>query len=359
MSLNWYESCDALDNTMWEAPGPYTDELGSPEFLFRLCPALIADAVVWQDHSDQELSTPLRRGRTWDTLEEAKAELEKEASEMVVAACPERIKAGVKTSARESSLTRETGEGLGLVKVDLDSLVPKGFQACVSQIEGGGGCNRGGDIFPSCMSEEQREKTLRSLVDKYIEATRGPGSGRRSKYVEFLAETYDAIEEEAVQVWDFKPCEFRAAVSAAEARSNGFDYAKYLENRERDVMSNEDLLSGECRGVDESGFRSEYLCEPASQIPARLWELAEEYHGRTEEFDRGVCTGPVERGAVMPANGREMGLIRRNAGALRSALREVAQEEGFSVQELDSAIGAVGVEFSYDAWLKKQQMGMS
>lgn len=57
MSLNWYESCDALDNTMWEAPGPYTDEPGSPEFLFRVGQVLQDSKVKYVDWSDYTIVT--------------------------------------------------------------------------------------------------------------------------------------------------------------------------------------------------------------------------------------------------------------------------------------------------------------
>ena len=45
----------------------------------------------------------------------------------------------------------------------------------------------------------------------------------------------------------------------------------------------------------------------------RMSAAAEQYVAETEEYDQTVCTGPVIRGAIMPANSHERGLANRNA----------------------------------------------
>jgi len=42
-------------------------------------------------------------------------------------------------------------------------------------------------------------------------------------------------------------------------------------------------------------------------------DLAKEYHMRTENYDRTVCTGPIVNGYIRPSNGKEMAMINRNA----------------------------------------------
>jgi len=58
------------------------------------------------------------------------------------------------------------------------------------------------------------------------------------------------------------------------------------------------------------------------QPSLELQALAEEYHRRTEEYDRTVCTGPIRNGGIMPATSREHGLIEQNA---RNVFKELAR----------------------------------
>lgn len=64
-------------------------------------------------------------------------------------------------------------------------------------------------------------------------------------------------------------------------------------------------------------FAEQFLCEfkptPAEML---LRELAERYVSETEAYDRTVCTGPIIRGAIMPATTQERAQINRNAKAL-------------------------------------------
>ena len=70
----------------------------------------------------------------------------------------------------------------------------------------------------------------------------------------------------------------------------------------------------------------------------RLHELATRYHTECETYDRTVCTGPMGRDGIMPATPHEMGLINRNAHAVRKRLTEEAAREGIRSEELARAI---------------------
>jgi hypothetical protein len=84
-------------------------------------------------------------------------------------------------------------------------------------------------------------------------------------------------------------------------------------------------------------FHRLYLCEPAP-IDAQLDELAAEYHERCEAYDRRVCTGPIVRGSIVPANPRELRLINTHAIAVLRELRSRAELHGFSPIQLFKAI---------------------
>lgn len=45
----------------------------------------------------------------------------------------------------------------------------------------------------------------------------------------------------------------------------------------------------------------------------RMSAAAEQYVVETEAYDRSVCTGPVIRGAIMPANAHQQRLVNRNS----------------------------------------------
>lgn len=91
---------------------------------------------------------------------------------------------------------------------------------------------------------------------------------------------------------------------------------------------------------DGSAFRKEYLGMPMQETDdeRKLRELAEEYHHRTEAYDRTICTGPIKRGAIMPANGCEASQINRHAIGVGDALEVDAVKLGFTPQQLRDAI---------------------
>lgn len=84
---------------------------------------------------------------------------------------------------------------------------------------------------------------------------------------------------------------------------------------------------------------NEYLNEwQPSERDNRLHELATRYHIECETYDRTVCTGPVGKDGIMPANYREMALINKNAHKVRDRLTEEAAREGIGREELARAI---------------------
>ena len=70
----------------------------------------------------------------------------------------------------------------------------------------------------------------------------------------------------------------------------------------------------------------------------QLRKLAIQYHERTEQYDRTVCTGPIQRGAILPANAREHALINRNAKAVMAELWPQARNLGFTRDQWWKAI---------------------
>lgn len=83
------------------------------------------------------------------------------------------------------------------------------------------------------------------------------------------------------------------------------------------------------------------LFEGTFSIEARdrdLVKLADDYHCRTEAFDRTVCTGPVGQAGIMPANARELALIHANARRIRLELTERAQQAGFTEAQFKEAM---------------------
>ena len=61
-------------------------------------------------------------------------------------------------------------------------------------------------------------------------------------------------------------------------------------------------------------FKQEYFTEfrnpPWNKEVAAL---VENYYVRTEKYDRLICTGPMGKDGILPANGIELGLICQNA----------------------------------------------
>jgi hypothetical protein len=100
-----------------------------------------------------------------------------------------------------------------------------------------------------------------------------------------------------------------------------------------------------------ASFEREYLGMPytPTKEEIRLRELAEEYHQRTEEYDRKVCTGPIHNSAIMPADGLEFVSINRNARRVREMLWEEVRALRFSRQQWMEAISDAALRLRHNA----------
>lgn len=82
-------------------------------------------------------------------------------------------------------------------------------------------------------------------------------------------------------------------------------------------------------------FQGEFSIEARDRV---LVELADEFHRRTEAFDRTVCTGPMTQNGVMPANHREGAVINANAQRIRRELVDRAVQAGFTEAQFKEAM---------------------
>lgn len=97
---------------------------------------------------------------------------------------------------------------------------------------------------------------------------------------------------------------------------------------------------GDC---EAAAFRLEELRARVAELEAlpgnsAAFLLAEEYNARCEAYDQKVCTGPTTRDGIQPADGRELGLISRNAIAVLADVTIKALDQGVTVDELRQAI---------------------
>ncbi len=69
-----------------------------------------------------------------------------------------------------------------------------------------------------------------------------------------------------------------------------------------------------------------------------LYDLAQQYQDRCEAFDRTVCTGPVGRDGILPADCRESGKINRHAISVFNELCKKAVEAGYTKQDFQRAV---------------------
>lgn len=82
-------------------------------------------------------------------------------------------------------------------------------------------------------------------------------------------------------------------------------------------------------------FQGEFSIEARDRV---LVQLADEYHQRTEAFDRTVCTGPMGHEGIMPANPRQLALINANAQRIRRELVDRAVQAGFTEAQFKVAM---------------------
>jgi len=85
-------------------------------------------------------------------------------------------------------------------------------------------------------------------------------------------------------------------------------------------------------------FMSEYQSEPCSRFSKEAYDLAEEYHRRTEEYDRKVCTGPIVNGSIRPATGDEIASIGIHARYVYQEILRKAVALGITPKEFHRLI---------------------
>jgi hypothetical protein len=70
-----------------------------------------------------------------------------------------------------------------------------------------------------------------------------------------------------------------------------------------------------------------------------LHDLAQQYHDRCNAYDRMVCTGKSPRsGDVLPMNGRESGMVNRNARHVHEDIVRQGFVMGFTEKQIIEAI---------------------
>ena len=81
-----------------------------------------------------------------------------------------------------------------------------------------------------------------------------------------------------------------------------------------------------------------------TELDRYLYGLAKEYDEVCEAYDRTVCTGPVGRDGILPANGREMGKISRHAiRFMRELTLRAERERGLSPELVRNSIKKIRV----------------
>lgn len=81
--LDWRTDLDERDNTTWEANGPYTDEDGSCEYLFKITQRLREDRHEFVEGSDAELMMDDEDPRVWPSLAEAQQAMAQDFADIV------------------------------------------------------------------------------------------------------------------------------------------------------------------------------------------------------------------------------------------------------------------------------------
>lgn len=94
---------------------------------------------------------------------------------------------------------------------------------------------------------------------------------------------------------------------------------------------------------DNEVFHREHLGIPwrESEEDRTLRLLAEQYHERTEAYDRTVCTGPIINGSIMPVGPYEHSMINKHAAAVRRELGIEAAKSGFTARQWQDAVAHV------------------
>ncbi len=81
--LNWSQTWDDDDNSIWEAAGPYGDEDGGCIAYWRLVHKLVNDQPVWIAEHDAELEGTEDGDGQWLNLSAAKSDILKIHNEII------------------------------------------------------------------------------------------------------------------------------------------------------------------------------------------------------------------------------------------------------------------------------------
>lgn len=81
--LDWRTDFDEHDNATWEANGPYTDEDGSCEYMFKITQRLREDRHEFVEDSDAELMMDDEDPRVWLSLAEAQQAMARDYADIV------------------------------------------------------------------------------------------------------------------------------------------------------------------------------------------------------------------------------------------------------------------------------------
>lgn len=86
-------------------------------------------------------------------------------------------------------------------------------------------------------------------------------------------------------------------------------------------------------------FNDMYLTDfKQSERDIQLDTLAKKYHVLCEQYDRTVCTGPIQHGLIMPMSPHERGQVIHNANRVRKQIVQEASFFGISHDEIWDAI---------------------
>jgi len=109
--LKWYRIYDENDNEYYEAAGPYTDEIGAPEFHFRITQIINNNRPSWIDSSDPELRLSENERLRWRTKLEAMNAMQKSNDEIWIDINKEAAESRAKVQAQsdEADLNGEPG----------------------------------------------------------------------------------------------------------------------------------------------------------------------------------------------------------------------------------------------------------
>ncbi len=94
-------------------------------------------------------------------------------------------------------------------------------------------------------------------------------------------------------------------------------------------------------------FYQEYLHEllgkpPEPRYPKEVVDLARQFLREVEDYDRTVCSGPIEHGDIRCANGHEYSLVARNYQRTYIRFEDSARSFGLMPGEFRQIVREIG-----------------